>query len=145
MKRLLLALALALATLVVAVPAANAASVFRIVKIHYKETSRTQLDTEYVVIKNVTRKTRNIAGWTMVSSPKTDSQSYMFWGSYTKVRPGATMTLYSGRGTNAPGKQYWNATSPRWNNDGDYAVLKNSSGTVADTCRYIGGGTTAYC
>ena len=40
---------------------------------------------------------------------------------------------------------YWDRGWYVWNNDGDKAVLKNASGTVVDTCRYAGGGTTAYC
>ena len=67
-----------------------------------------------------------------------DNQHYFF--PRTKVGAGKTVTLYTGSGANAPGKRYWGATSPRWNNDGDRAVLKNASGTTVDTCQYAGGG-----
>jgi hypothetical protein len=131
-------------TLPSAIPAALGAggSPIRIVKIHYRQTG-TNLNTEYIVFKNVTRHTINIHGWRIVSSPATDNQSYTFRKTY--VTPGRTVTLFTGSGTSSRGKRYWKANGPRWNNDGDTAVLHNGSGTVKDRCSYAGGGTTAYC
>jgi hypothetical protein len=130
------------ATLVQASPAGALGRPIRITKIHYKQTG-TNLDTEYIVFKNVTTWTVQMKGWKIVSAPSTDNQYYVF--PRTAVKPGATLTLYTGKGTNTATRRYWGATSSRWNNDGDKAVLKNPSGTVIDTCQYAGGGTTAYC
>ena len=122
-------------------PALAAASM-HITKIHYAQTG-TNLDTEYIVFKNKSTATIQMRGWEIISAPSTDNQHYFF--PRTKVAPGHTVTLYTGKGTNSPGKRYWGATSSRWNNNGDKAVLKNAAGTVIDTCTYAGGGTTAYC
>jgi lamin tail-like protein len=125
-----------------AAPLSATGNSIRIVKIHYRQTG-TNLNTEYIVFKNVTRHTINIHDWTIVSSPATDNQSYTFRKTY--VGAGRSLTLYTGSGTNSRGKRYWRASGPRWNNDGDTAVLHNGSGTVRDRCTYAGGGTTAYC
>ena len=49
-----------------------------------------------------------------------------------KIRPGATITLYSGRGTNTATKRYWQRTyGAVWNNTPpEYAYLKNAAGTL---------------
>jgi hypothetical protein len=141
-------LAVVAALVVVTLPALTASpalarsATVRITKIHYAQTG-TNLNTEYIVVKNVSTSTISMKGWKIISAPSSDNQRYTF--PRTKVGPGHTVTLYTGSGTNAPGKRFWGASSPVWNNDGDKAVLKNASGTVVDTCQYAGGGTTAYC
>jgi hypothetical protein len=130
------ALNLAIATPAEAVPAV------KITKIHYAQTG-TNLDTEYIVVKNTTSSARTITGWKMISAPSSDNQHYVF--PTTTIPGGSTLTLYTGAGTNSPGKRYWQASSPRWDNSGDKAILKNGSGSKIDTCQYVGGGTTAYC
>jgi hypothetical protein len=114
----------------------------KIAKIHYAQTG-TNLNTEYIVLKNTSASAVQLKGWEIISAPSTDNQHYFF--PRTKVGAGKSVTLYTGSGTNGPGKRYWGATSARWNNDGDKAVLKNASGTTVDTCLYAGGGTTAFC
>ena len=121
---------------------ALAAGPVKIAKIHYAQTG-TNLNTEYIVFKNRSSHTVQMKGWEIISAPSTDNQHYFFPG--TKVGPGKTLTLYTGKGTNSPGKRYWGQTSPRWDNAGDKAILKNASGTTMDTCQYAGGGTTAFC
>jgi hypothetical protein len=121
---------------------ALAAGPVKITKIHYGQNG-TNLNTEYIVFKNTTSSAVQLKGWKVISAPSSDNQKYTF--PRTKVGAGHTLTLYTGKGTNGPGKRYWGATSPVWNNDGDKAVLKNASGTAVDTCQYAGGGTTAFC
>lgn len=127
---------------------AEAASSVQITEIHYAQTG-TNLNTEYIVFKNYSSTAKYIGGWAIWSSPGTDNQYYKF--PTTKIAARASVTLYTGRGTNTATKRYWGrvatATSNGavWNNDGDYAVLRNSAGTTVDTCRYAGGGTTQYC
>jgi len=84
-----------------------------------------------------------IKGWEIISAPSSDNQHYFF--PRTKIPAGGSVTLYTGSGANSPGKRYWGSTTPKWNNDGDKAVLKNAAGTIVDTCLYAGGGTTAFC
>lgn len=148
-RRTTAALVLALAASV-SLPSAMAAQAqsllagnpIKIVKIQYRQ-SGTNLNTEYIVIKNVTTHGVGIAGWKMTSSPATDNQTYRF--RRTTVPAGHTLTLYTGHGTNGRGKRYWGSSVPVWNNDGDIAVLTNSGGGVVAKCSYAGGGTVAYC
>jgi len=146
MNRRTAVIALAVAGLASPVVAGGAADAttppIRIVKIHYGQ-SGTNLDTEYIVVKNTTSKDRFISGWKMVSAPSTDNQYYVFPS--TLVRHGQTVTLYTGKGTNVAGKRYWGSTTPRWDNAGDKAILRNKAGSVVDVCQYAGGGTVAYC
>lgn len=121
---------------------ALAASSIRITRIHYAQTG-TDLDTEYIVFKNTTGSTIQMKGWEIISAPSTDNQHYFFPN--TRVGAGKTLTLYTGSGTRSRGKRYWGATSPRWDNSGDKAILLNASGNTVDTCQYAGGGTQAFC
>lgn len=120
----------------------SASPVVKISKIRYAQTG-TSLNTEYIVLKNTTGTPRKIGRWKVVSAPSTDHQYYVFPA--TTIPAGGTVTLYTGKGTSSPGKRYWGATSPRWDNSGDKAILKNATGATVDTCQYAGGGTTAYC
>ncbi|MGZ4428412.1 MAG: lamin tail domain-containing protein [Nocardioidaceae bacterium] len=129
------------AGVVTAVPA-DASPTVKIAKIKYAQVGN-NLDTEYIVFKNTTGSPRKIGGWKIISAPSTDNQYKVFPA--TTIPAGGTVTLYTGSGSNSPGKRYWGATSPRWDNAGDKAILKNGSGTTVDTCQYAGGGTTAYC
>ncbi|HEY2877235.1 lamin tail domain-containing protein [Nocardioides sp.] len=129
------------APFVQASPALASGSV-KITKIHYGQTG-TNLDTEYIVFKNKSSSTVKLKGWRIVSAPSTDHQFYVF--PKFSLGAGKSVTLYTGKGTNTSSKLYWNSTTPKWNNDGDKAVLKNAPGKVVDTCRYAGGGTTAFC
>lgn len=131
-----------LATTLVQGAPAQAGGTIKITKIRYAQVG-TNLNTEYIVFKNVTGSAIQMRHWKIISAPSSDNQFYVF--PKTKVAPGATVTLYTGSGTNGPGKRYWNATSPRWDNAGDKAVLKNAAHTTVDTCQYAGGGTTAFC
>jgi hypothetical protein len=142
-KRLALLAALlgCLAPLLPASPALASGPV-KIAKIHYAQTG-TNLNTEYIVFKNKTSSAVQMKGWKIISAPSSDNQHYVF--PRTKVPAGGSVTLYTGSGTNSAGRRYWGATTPKWNNDGDKAVLKNAGGTIVDTCQYAGGGTTAFC
>jgi Lamin Tail Domain len=142
-KRLVL-LAVLLGCVAPLLPAspALASGPVKIAKIHYRQ-SGTNLNTEYIVLKNRSSSAVQIKGWEIISAPSTDNQHYFF--PRTKIAAGGSVTLYTGSGVNSRGKRYWGATSSRWNNDGDKAVLKNAAGTTVDTCLYAGGGTTAYC
>ena len=141
-RLILLAALLGILAPFVAASPALAAGPVKITKIHYAQTG-TNLDSEYIVFKNSSSSTVNMKGWEIISAPSSDNQHYFF--PRTKLAPGHSLTLYTGHGTNRPGKRYWGASSPRWDNSGDKAILKNRSGAVIDTCQYIGGGTQKFC
>jgi hypothetical protein len=142
-KRLVLLATLigCLAALLPAGPALAAGPV-KIAKIHYAQTG-TNLNSEYIVLKNKTSHAVRMKGWEVISAPSSDNQHYFF--PRTKLRAGGSLTLYTGSGTNGPGRRYWGATSPRWDNSGDKAILKNAAGTTVDVCQYAGGGTQQFC
>src|SRR3954447_6306967 len=141
-KRLVL-LATLLGCLAALLPtnSALAAGPVKIAKIHYAQGAN--LNSEYIVFKNKSSSAVQMKGWEIISAPSSDNQHYFF--PRTRVPAGGSVTLYTGFGTNSRGRRYWDASTPKWNNDGDKAVLKNASGTTVDTCLYAGGGTTAYC
>ena len=63
------------------------------------------------MFKNRSSRTVQMKGWEIISAPSTDNQHYFFPG--TKVGAGKTVTLYTGKGTNSPGKRYWKARPRR--------------------------------
>jgi hypothetical protein len=138
----LLAVLLAIVASFVETSPALAAGPVRITKIHYAQTG-TNLNSEYIAFKNTSSHRVNLKGWEIISAPSSDNQHYVF--PRTIVGAGHTVTLYTGSGTNGPGKRYWGSTTPRWDNSGDKAILKNAGGTTVDTCQYAGGGTQQFC
>jgi hypothetical protein len=48
-------------------------------------------------------------------------------------------------GTNTAANRYQGRKAYVWNNTGDQATLKNSSGTTIDTCSWGGSGSSTYC
>ena len=142
-KRLVLLASLIgiVAPFVQASPALAAGSV-KIKKIHYAQVG-TNLNTEYIVFKNVSTSPVQMRGWEIISAPSTDHQFYVF--PRTKIAPGHSLTLYTGTGSNTATRRYWGAGTPVWNNDGDLAILKNAAGTTVDICQYAGGGTQQFC
>jgi len=142
-KRLVLLAALlgCVAPLLPAGPALASGPV-KISKIHYAQ-SGTNLNSEYIVFKNTGSTTVRMKGWEIISAPSSDNQHYFF--PRTRVRAGHSLVLYTGSGSNGPGVRYWNSTTPRWDNAGDKAILKNAAGTTVDICQYAGGGTQQFC
>jgi len=44
----------------------------------------------------------------------------------------ATVTLYTGKGTDTATEIFWGSGNPIWNNDGDTAYLYNDNGNLVD-------------
>lgn len=87
------------------------------------------LKDEWVKIRNTGSSSVSLSGWKMVDDG--NKHTYTF-GSFT-LSPGSTVTLHTGKGTNAPTDLYWGSGSPIWNNDGDVASLYDASGRLVDT------------
>lgn len=66
------------------------------------------------------------------------------FGAY-KLRPRESVTIHTGRGTNTHANRYWGMRWYIWNNTGDKAWLKNSSGTTKETCTFTGAGEWKIC
>ncbi len=123
-----------------------ATSPVRFSKVYYDSpgadsASNTSLNAEYVRIKNYSTTTKKyLTGWTV-----RDKSGHVYkFGTFALV-PGASVTLYTGKGTNSSTKRYWGLSYYVWNNSGDTAYLKTSNGTTVDTCAWssVGSGYTA--
>jgi hypothetical protein len=96
--------------------------------------SRASLDAEAVTIKNTTKTTRVLTGWTLHDA---SHHTYVF-GPFS-LRAGRSVTIHTGQGTNTAADRYWGRSGRVgyiWNNTGDTATLVNAAGRTVDTCRY---------
>ncbi len=55
------------------------------------------------------------------------------------------LTLHTGSGGNTAWHRYWGSGGYVWNNTGDTAILKNSSGTRIDSCSWGSSGDYVSC
>ncbi|WP_083979920.1 lamin tail domain-containing protein [Demequina salsinemoris] len=143
---LAIALTMALAwSVTVGTEPADAASAVRFSYVQYNSPgsdrgSNTSLNAEYIVVKNYSSKSRNITGWTV-----RDKAGHVYKFGTLTLKPGATVTLHTGKGSNSSKHRYWRSTWYIWNNDGDVAVLKNRAGTKVDTCTWGSSGSARKC
>lgn len=124
---------------------ASAASTIQFYKIYYNSPgsdtrSNSSLNAEYVVIKNKSSSNRRLTGWTIRDAA---GHTYKF-GTFT-LRAGYYVYVHTGRGTNTSTHRYWGSGNYIWNNTGDTAYLRNSSGTRIDTCKFPGTRSYLYC
>lgn len=87
------------------------------------------LNGEWVRIKNYCTTTKYISGWTIKDYGS--KHTYRF-PTGVKIRPGYSITLYSGVGTNTTTKRYWGRTyGAVWNNTPpEYAYLRDAYGVL---------------
>jgi len=143
--RFILVLATAMGLMTAIVPSASATGSIYIYKIYFNSPgsdtrSNTSLNAEYIIIKNKGSVNRSLGGWTVRDR---SGHTYKF-GTFT-LKPGYAVTLHTGKGTNNSTHRYWGLSNYVWNNDGDTAYLRNSSGTLQDSCHYSGTGSYIYC
>ena len=140
------ALAAVMLAAVVAAPA-DAAGAIQFTRFQYDSPgsdtgSNTSLNAEYFQLKNFTTRTVNLYGWTVRDAT---GYTYRFSSSYY-LRPGCTVTIRTGKGTNTSTTRYWGRTWYVWNNTGDKAYLRTSTGTLADYCTWTSvGAGYKYC
>src|SRR6476620_192129 len=92
---------------------------------------KTSLNAEYVVIKNTGSTTRSLTGWTV-----RDKAHHVYTFRSFTLKPGKSVKLHSGRGADTSSNLYWDRGWYVWNNDGDKAILRSSSGALKDTCTW---------
>jgi hypothetical protein len=145
-KRLLTGVLAVLTVLAFApVQAAEAAPSVRFTRIYFDSPgsdtgSNTSLNAEWVRIKNFGSTARTLTGWTV-----RDTSGHVYRFGTIKLKPGASVTLHTGSGTNAAAHRYWRSSYYIWNNTGDTATLKNKAGTKIDGCHYSGAGSAVDC
>jgi hypothetical protein len=89
------------------------------------------LNAEQIRLTNHGATPRQMRGWRITDA---DRDVYRF-GSLT-LRPGASVTVHSGRGSDTRSDRYWNRRRYVWNNQQDLARLHRANGTLAGQCRY---------
>jgi hypothetical protein len=160
-RSLLTAAALAASVVVIAQPAYAAGPAIQITKIHYNSYGSTsdtpvtnaKLNDEYVQIKNTTTTTKSLGGWTLRDKQSTASGHIYKFSSTFKLGAGKTVTVRTGKGTSGTFTRYWGRSYTQgtyayiWNNTSDTAYLRNSSGTLKDSCAYSSSSSvyTKYC
>ena len=90
------------------------------------------LNGEYVVLQNTSRKSVVLAGWRIQDRGR--NHVYTFPAGF-KLGPNAVVRVHTGEGMDKPGDLYWKQGSSVWNNppEGDTATLRNRAGTIKDT------------
>ncbi|MGO4958182.1 lamin tail domain-containing protein [Luteococcus sp. Sow4_B9] len=95
---------------------------------------------ETITLKNTSRKAVNMSGWTV--KDRGNKHTFTFPKGFV-LKPGAQVTLHSGKGRNSASHVYFNLKRPGyvWNNTGgDDATLRQGSKVIAK-CTYTKGGT----
>jgi hypothetical protein len=95
---------------------------------------------ETVTLRNVGTNPTWLKGWTV-----RDASGHVYTIGGVTLKVGASLVLHTRSGTNSGGHLYWGSSSAIWNNSGDTASLRSSSGTLMDSCRYSGGAVSVTC
>jgi hypothetical protein len=93
--------------------------------------SNSSLNAEYATLKNTSSTTKTLTGMTV-----RDASGHVYKFGTFKLSAGASVRLHTGTGTNTASHRYWGSGNYIWNNSGDTARLKSSSGTTLDTCSW---------
>lgn len=94
--------------------------------------SNTSLNAEYVVISSASATTSyKLTGYTV-----RDKSAHVYTFPTFTLKPHASVTLHTGSGTNTATALYWRSRAYIWTNTGDTAYLKNTAGTLKDSCSW---------
>ncbi|MCA1706905.1 MAG: lamin tail domain-containing protein [Actinobacteria bacterium] len=134
--------------------AAPAFAAIRFTKIQYESPgpdtgSNDSLNAEFVVIKNKGTRAKILTGWKLIDKRTAPEANRVYRFPTFKLRPGRTVKIHTGKGTNTAGDLYWGKTTYVWGDDQDTAFLKNRAGREIDKCSYVSTTTQtsppAYC
>jgi endonuclease YncB( thermonuclease family) len=89
------------------------------------------LNGEWVEIINKGKSSINLKGWSIKDM---GTNIYIF--DNVVLHPESSIFIFTGSGIDEPGKLYWNADRPVWNNDHDTLYLRNSSGILVEYFSY---------
>lgn len=135
---LLAAVAIAVLTLLPSTPALAAGHRIQIHEIYYNSPgtdtgSNSSLNAEWVRLYNTSSSKISLTNWTL-----RDAAGHVFkFASYT-LGAHSYVKIHTGHGTRTQTDRYWNQNWYIWNNTGDTATLRDSSGGTVDSCRYTG-------
>ena len=123
-------------TAMAAEPASAASSTVKLYKVVYdpsgKDThANSQIDREYVVLKNGGKTTVKLTGWTV-----RDTKKHVYTFPSFSIKAGKYVYIHTGHGTNTGTNVYQNRGWYVWNNTADKVSLRTSAGTTVDTCQW---------
>jgi Lamin Tail Domain len=99
--------------------------------------SNASLNGEWIRLRNTTSKPVTITGWTLA-----DKAGHVYTFPATTIKAKSTVTVKSGSGSNGISTRYWQQNWYVWNNTGDTAYVRNTSGKLVDRCSYTSSGRT---
>jgi hypothetical protein len=102
--------------------------------------SNASLNAEYVTIKNTGSSRVSLTGYTVSDRA---GHTYTFGATY--LGAGEYVRIHTGKGTNTASHRYWGRSWYVWNNNGDSAYVRDTFGTLRDTCYWAGGGSFKHC
>ena len=110
------------------------ASAIRITRIYYNSpgpdtATNKSLNAEWIRLTNTSRTIQPLRGWSI-----TTTHEHVYRFGRLQLRPGASVTVHSGRGRDTASDRYWNRRRYSWDNRRDLARLHSKSGTLADQC-----------
>ncbi|HEY0541303.1 MAG TPA: lamin tail domain-containing protein [Actinoallomurus sp.] len=123
-------------TALAAEPAGAASSSVRLYKVVYNPSgtdthANSQLNREYVVLKNGGKQTVKLAGWTV-----RDTKRHVYTFTTFSLKPGKYVYIHTGRGTDTSTNVYQGRGWYVWNNTADKVSLRTAAGTTVDTCQW---------
>ena len=95
----------------------------------------------YVEIRNFDNKVILLQGWKLHDIGQVHTYTFPTYA----MQPDEICRVYSNENHPEWCGFNWENGNPIWNNSGDTATLKDSSGTIIDTCSFSGIGTSANC
>ncbi|MGW0806635.1 lamin tail domain-containing protein [Nonomuraea sp. NPDC002799] len=147
LKRLLASAITAAAVLPLAATPAHAATpAVQFVKVFYDSPGsdrggNTSLNGEYAVLRNTTKQAVQLENWIL-----RDDTGYKYTFHAFTLKPGKSVTVRSGQGTDTTTVLYWGRKWYVWNNDGDTAGLYRASDLKKiDACGWQRGNTAISC
>ena len=84
------------------------------------------LNDEFITYRHVGDAPLNLTGWTVHDQAGT---TYTFPDGFT-LAPNATVTLYTGSGTDTATALYWGQANEVWNDGADMMTVRNASGEI---------------
>lgn len=124
---------------------ADAAPVLRFSRVQYDSPGsdtggNRSLNSEWVELTNHGKRARVLTGWTI-----RDRTNHVYRFPTFKLRPGKSVRVHTGRGSNSRTDLYWRQTWYVWDNAGDKAILRNRHGVTLDTCKWGDGDGRTAC
>jgi hypothetical protein len=106
----------------------------------YDRGSSTSLLAEYIVVQNSGTTARTLTSYTI-----RDKAGHIYNFPTFTLKAGASVYLHTGSGINTPTHLYWGSSWYIWNNKGDTAYLRNTAGTLMDSCTWDAVSSYAIC